>query len=101
MTLQDNRCAICTANQQGRALSVDHRHMDDLVRGILCGKGGYSCNEVIGFWFDDAARFVATACYLLDPPYQKVQGKELSNQELEAHIINLVREYRFRLGYRT
>jgi len=36
-----NRCEICGRPPKTSALSVDHRHSDGLVRGLLC----YRCNR--------------------------------------------------------
>jgi hypothetical protein len=46
---QNRVCAICgKPNQNGKRLVVDHDHLNDSVRGLLCDK----CNRGIGH-FDD------------------------------------------------
>lgn len=86
--MSGGKCQICGSGQRGQALATDHDHKSGEVRGLLCGKGGVSCNEVIGWWFDDAKRFLATAVYLLDPPAQQ----KLSTSTIVDMIANLTRE---------
>lgn len=47
---QDNKCAICQSpppNSYKKNLSVDHCHVTNKVRGLLCTK----CNTMLG-WFE-------------------------------------------------
>lgn len=45
--LQGEVCAICGAPPRHRALSVDHDHHTQTVRGLLC----YRCNRfLVGKW---------------------------------------------------
>lgn len=57
MGVQDNRCAICGASE---ALTIDHCHATEAVRGLLCG----TCNVGIGMLGDDPARLDDAAGYL-------------------------------------
>jgi hypothetical protein len=63
---QNGVCAICghpekfTARGKPRALSVDHDHETNLVRGLLCA----GCNKALGLFGDDPARLRAAAEYI-------------------------------------
>lgn len=47
---QNGVCAICEKTEEGRMLSVDHKHDETgKVRGLLCG----SCNRALGLFKDD------------------------------------------------
>lgn len=56
---QDGKCAICRETDN-RALSVDHEHRTNRVRGLLCRR----CNMGLGCFGDDPA-VVATAMQYL------------------------------------
>lgn len=64
--LQNDLCAACgkpeTALFKGvlRVLCVDHRHVDNKVRGLLCN----ACNRAIGYAQEDPDRLEACAAYL-------------------------------------
>lgn len=65
--LQGERCAICQrATGKTKRLAVDHRHSDNVVRGLLCGP----CNQMLGYAHDDPAVFERAAEYLRNPPAQ-------------------------------
>lgn len=61
-----NRCYICLQpeprQRAGRTmnLAVDHNHITNKVRGILCS----NCNAGLGHFFDDPLRLRAAAMYL-------------------------------------
>ena len=62
---QNGTCLICkttkgTDERTGR-LSVDHDHLTDKVRGLLCGR----CNMAIGLLRDDPTLARRVADYLL------------------------------------
>jgi len=62
-TAQQNRCAICRSfpgNPHG-VLFVDHCHLTDRVRGLLCN----NCNTAIGLLRDDPVIAAKLAAYLL------------------------------------
>lgn len=58
---QGERCAICgSAEPRGKGWHVDHDHVTDRVRGILCHK----CNVGLGNFDDDPARLQAAIDYV-------------------------------------
>ena len=59
---QGGRCAVCrTAETKGIGWCVDHDHVTQRVRGVLCD----ACNKGIGFLQDDPAIIVAALRYLV------------------------------------
>jgi len=78
LKFQKGVCAICRqAPVAGKArFSVDHRHSDGLLRGLLCWK----CNRAIGafqrFHPDAVELFRAAYEYLKNPPITAVFGTE-------------------------
>lgn len=60
---QGGVCAICKKPPKKRRLAVDHNHRTGVVRGLLC----YTCNYALGFWHDNATRFLQAAEYLQKP----------------------------------
>lgn len=71
LKIQGGRCAICRrANGRTKRLAVDHRHSDNLVRGVLCGP----CNQMIGYAHDDPEVFERAAAYLRSPPAFALTG---------------------------
>lgn len=59
---QGGRCAICGTHQSElpRALAVDHDHITNTVRGLLCS----SCNVGIGHFRDDPQLLQSAIDYL-------------------------------------
>lgn len=61
---QGGVCAICRTegkfNSRPGRLSIDHRHSDGVVRGLLCG----SCNTGLGSFRDDPNLLIEAALYL-------------------------------------
>lgn len=58
---QQNRvCAICGLKEDNKDLAVDHDHMTNKIRGLLCG----SCNPGIGFMKDSPELLRKAAEYL-------------------------------------
>jgi CRISPR/Cas system-associated protein Cas10 (large subunit of type III CRISPR-Cas system) len=57
---QNNKCAICGNEQDGKALNVDHDHTTGKVRGLLCS----TCNFAVGLLKDDPALCDTMAAYL-------------------------------------
>lgn len=63
---QKGVCAICgkpetlTFKGKLRSLSVDHNHITNQIRGLLCD----SCNKVIGFAKEDISILESTVRYL-------------------------------------
>ncbi len=70
-TYQKGCCAIC-----GRILkskpNIDHRHLDGLVRGILC----HLCNRALGLFRDNPKLLLAAIAYLADPPAVRALGEQ-------------------------
>lgn len=63
----DHKCQICGAdegaskrNRKWTALSIDHVHESDEIRGVLCDR----CNPGIGMFKDDPELLEAAAAYL-------------------------------------
>jgi recombination endonuclease VII len=54
---QESRCAICQRNVK---LDIDHDHVNDRVRGLLCGK----CNKGLGLFKDSEHLLSAAIAYL-------------------------------------
>lgn len=66
-TSQLGRCAICRQSESARdakgrvrRLSVDHDHVTDAARGLLCSR----CNSGLGLFLDDPELLRAALAYL-------------------------------------
>lgn len=57
---QNGLCAICLKPELNRHLSVDHDHLTNKVRGLLCRK----CNFILGFAADDLLILQSAMKYL-------------------------------------
>jgi hypothetical protein len=57
---QNGVCAICESTDSDRPLYVDHCHVRNKVRGLLCR----SCNLGLGNFKDDPQRLRAATAYL-------------------------------------
>lgn len=64
LTQQENKCAICKKEFVGvdgrRGPHVDHSHVTEKVRGLLCG----SCNRALGLLNDDISKLQEAIQYL-------------------------------------
>jgi len=64
---QDGKCAICkrpeTAVRKGKLLmlAVDHRHADNVNRGLLCVK----CNRALGLLEENISTIINMVLYIL------------------------------------
>lgn len=60
--MADRRCHVCgtTKHQSGRRLHIDHCHVTQKVRGLLC----HACNTALGLVNDDPDRLKALIHYL-------------------------------------
>lgn len=61
---QGGQCAICGAAEpggRGERFHVDHDHVTDEVRGLLC----HACNTGLGAFGEDIDRMTAAMAYLL------------------------------------
>lgn len=75
---QLGRCYVCQTakginpeDPKGRGtgrLGVDHNHGTGAVRGLLCVKGEWSCNRIIGRYRDNPEAFRRAYQYLQQPP---------------------------------
>jgi hypothetical protein len=75
---QLGRCFICQIakginpdDPKGRGsqrLGWDHNHATGMVRGLLCTKGEWSCNRIVGRYRDDPMTFHRAYRYLFSPP---------------------------------
>jgi hypothetical protein len=71
LEFQDGGCAICGRKPTKIRLSVDHRHTDGLLRGLLC----FRCNRAYGLFHDnDARRLRRAADYLENSPFISLYG---------------------------
>lgn len=57
---QNNQCAICGEPPWNKSLSVDHCHVTDQVRGLLC----QSCNAGLGLFKDSTKNLLYAMAYL-------------------------------------
>lgn len=75
LSKQNNACAICKKDKAyfDKALSVDHCHKTNLIRGLLCLR----CNRSLGLLFDNPELFRSAAEYL---------EKAYANQEKESAL---------------
>lgn len=57
---QNGRCAICGEPEVGKQLAVDHDHVTDRVRGLLCQQ----CNMALGKFRDNPVVLESAIRYL-------------------------------------
>lgn len=87
---QSGGCAICRqteieASGRDRLLSVDHRHSDSEIRGLLC----HGCNVSIGHFNDDPALLRRAAEYLERPGaglFAPKAGEPMSDDRRRSHF---------------
>lgn len=78
---QGGVCAVCRQPDK-RALSVDHCHETNVVRGLLCG----GCNRALGLLGDDIKRVSAMVEYLRKQYPEQSHIREVSEvAELNGH----------------
>lgn len=75
---QLGRCFICQVAkginpddpkaQGAQRLGWDHNHYTGAIRGLLCTKGEWSCNRIVGRYRDDPQAFGRAQRYLMSPP---------------------------------
>jgi Autographiviridae endonuclease VII len=69
LEMQGGLCAICSGDNTGKPLHVDHEHESGLVRGLLCLK----CNTALGLINDDRVVASKMSEYLTLPAYPALQ----------------------------
>lgn len=57
---QEGVCAICKQPPKGRTLDIDHCHVTNTIRGLLCSK----CNTAIGLLNESPTLFYSALSYL-------------------------------------
>jgi hypothetical protein len=57
----------------GRRLGIDHNHVTDAVRGLLCTGGDKTCNRIIGWLTPEALE--RAVVYVREEPAQHVLAK--------------------------
>lgn len=83
LAYQGGKCWICRrATGKTKRLAVDHDHRTGEVRGILCGP----CNKLLAHVRDDPDMLIASAQYLVNPPYRRL----LAMQSTVAPIDTLI-----------
>ena len=61
---QKGRCCICGRRPaQGKSFHIDHDHVTNRIRGLLCG----SCNYGLGLFAESPARLQRAAAYVTRP----------------------------------
>lgn len=65
---QKGVCWICKHVPSNKTLHIDHDHLTNKVRGLLC----HRCNFALGFFKDDIDRLEDAIQYLLDPPFARL-----------------------------
>ena len=69
-TYQQGTCFFCRRSTgRTRRLSVDHDHLSELVRGLLCRP----CNNDLGHARDQLVYYLRGILYLMDPPFQRMK----------------------------
>lgn len=70
MARQNRSCAICkrSAVELGKTLAVDHDHVTNAVRGLLCAE----CNRMLGCAADVPSRLVSAAEYLINAEQARI-----------------------------
>lgn len=66
---QNGRCAICKEEREEKNFAIDHDHVTQKVRGLLCS----SCNLGLGLFRDEPQFLYNAHWYLADPPLDKVK----------------------------
>jgi hypothetical protein len=72
---QDYKCGICRRHEImfRTGMAVDHNHKTGEVRGLLC----WSCNRLLGRFFDDNQLLVNMAYYVQHLPVVTLHGASI------------------------
>lgn len=76
---QGGRCYICQRRPQVKRLAVDHDHVTNEVRGLLCADNEWGCNYAIVGKIADLDMARRLVAYLEQPPAQRWLDNELSS----------------------
>lgn len=75
---QDEKCQICKKDLTTKNTHVDHDHVTDQIRGLLC----FECNTGIGKFHDNIEWLLAAVAYLQSPyPEVTLRSRDLSPEE--------------------
>jgi len=76
---QNNSCAICGKPPYKVRLSVDHSHISNKVRGLLC----FHCNTILGHAYDDI-KILSNAVKYLEKYYDPDWDVDLFIERINA-----------------
>ena len=62
---QKFKCAVCGKDCSGKQMDLDHDHVTNELRGMVCG-GPYSCNKMMGVY--TPRQLERAARYMRHPP---------------------------------
>lgn len=73
LKIQGGGCFICgkTEEEEGRRLAIDHCHITNIVRGLLCGV----CNQAIGMLRHDPEIISKAMNYCISPPFKYARAR--------------------------
>ena len=82
--IQNGLCAICskTVDENGKRLSVDHCHVTNTVRGLLC----YRCNTGLASFSDKPELIRKALIYLGDCSHEALLGAAKKAIDAFSHI---------------
>jgi hypothetical protein len=92
---QDGSCAICQRDMhyvptdkgwQALAPVVDHDHVSQKVRGLLCGK----CNSALGYFEDNPVAIISAAHYILEHHRDRMTFASLCSLWMVARRIKML-----------
>ena len=83
---QKKRCAICGKHEdvQKKALSLDHNHKTNHIRGLLCN----NCNAGLGYFGDDIEKLINAIRYL--NKHNKLDNPDIIKEKNKKRITTTV-----------